>query len=109
MHQAVQGARFGLTLLNERNEIVYGSLSNAPSGGEVLDRGESIVSFVFDTVPLLDGRFAVNVDVRDAHSKMIANAEPAASFEVMNPGRSVGMFALAMRTELGDQSIGSSN
>ena len=109
VHKAVQGARFGLTLLNERNEIVFGSQSSAPSGGEVLDQGESIVSFVFDSVPLLDGRFAVNVDVRDAHSKMIANAEPAASFEVMNPGRSVGMFALAMRTELGDQSIGSSN
>lgn len=109
VHQAVPGARFGLALLNERNEVVFGSQSEALAGGDVLDSGEIYVSFVFDTLPLLDGRFAVNVDVRDAHSMMLANAEPAATFEVMNPGRAVGMFSLAMRTEMGDQSVASSN
>ncbi|HVB00710.1 MAG TPA: ABC transporter ATP-binding protein [Acidimicrobiales bacterium] len=109
VHQAVRGARFELTLLNERNEVIFGSQGDALAGGDVLDPGETYVSFVFDTVPLLDGRFTVNVYVRDAHSKMLANAEPAATFEVMNPGRSVGMFSLAMRTELSDQPIASSN
>ncbi|HUY06481.1 MAG TPA: ABC transporter ATP-binding protein [Acidimicrobiales bacterium] len=105
---AIPGARFGLTLLNERNETVFGAQSDALSGGDVLDPGERDISFVFDTVPLLDGRFTVNVDVRDSHSMMLANAEPAATFEVMNPGRSVGMFSLAMRTELDGQTISSS-
>lgn len=104
-HEAIPGARFGLTLLTERNEVIFGAQSEALAGGDVLDPGKTAVTFVFDTMPLLDGRFTVNIDVHDSHSAMLATAEPAAVFEVMNPGRSVGMFNLTMRTEMDGQSI----
>jgi ABC-2 type transport system ATP-binding protein len=96
----VPGARFGVVMLSERNEVVSAQISEALPGGDVLDAGESSVSFVFDNVPLLDGRYTVNVDVRDGHGIMLAY--DGVNFEVMNPGHATGLFAMPMRMEMGD-------
>lgn len=97
-HQSISGVRFGISILNDRNQIIFMDHSDALPGGDVLNAGKTTLSFVFDALPLLDGRFTINVDVSDGHGTMLAIAEPAATFEVMNPGKAKGMFAMSMRT-----------
>lgn len=96
----IPGARFGVVMLSERNEVVSAQVSEALTGGDVLDAGLSSVSFIFDSIPLLDGRYTVNVDVRDGHGTMLAFAGTV--FEVMNPGQATGLFSMPMRMEMGE-------
>ena len=66
----------------------------------LLATGAGSVTFCFDSLPLLDGRYLVNIDVRDAGGVVIGLAEPACDFEVMNPSKATGVVALPMRIEV---------
>ena len=98
--EEIPGARFGVVMLSERNEVVSAQISEALPGGDVLDAGPNRVSFIFDTIPLLDGRFTVNIDVRDGQGIMLAYQ--GTTFEVMNPDLSTGLFSMPMRMEAGE-------
>jgi ABC-2 type transport system ATP-binding protein len=107
VNETVPGARFTIAILSDRGETVFASQSEALSGGDLLEQGDVSIAFVFQSMPLLDGRFTVNVDVRDGGGVVLAIAEPACVFEVMNPSRAVGMVALSMRVEMGADTFGS--
>ncbi len=98
--EPISGAQFSITVLSDRSDVVFAQLQDAATGGAVLDRGKGSAAFCFDSVPLLDGRFTVNVDVRDAGGVVLDVSEPACFFEVMNPGRATGLVALPMRLEI---------
>ncbi len=99
-HEAIPSARFGVVILTEKEEVVAAQLSGELAGGDVLDEGKTGITFVFDTVPLLDGSYVANVDVRDAHGQYLAFAVPGAVFEVMNVGQESGLISMPMRTEM---------
>jgi hypothetical protein len=61
----------------------------------------------FRELPLLDGRYTVNLRVQDGGGGVVhALKEPAAMFEVVNPGKATGVvslpFTVHMKTEHSD-------
>jgi ABC-2 type transport system ATP-binding protein len=100
VREPLAGGQFAIAILNERGETVFAQTVEAASGGAVLDKGLGTAAFHFDAITLLDGRFTVNIDARDAGGVLLDVSEPATVFEVMNPGRATGMISLAMRLEI---------
>jgi len=106
VHEMTPGVVFSLAVLNSIDSIVFASRSADLGAGVDLGPGGGAVTFYFDAIPLLDGRFDVNLDVRDESGNVIELAEPAVSFEVMNPTRATGLVALPMRVEVEEPSEG---
>lgn len=96
----LSGGQFSITILNEKSEAVFAQIVDAATGGVVLDRGTGVAAFRFESIALLDGRFTVNLDVRDAGGVVIDLSEPACFFEVMNPTRATGVVALPLHLEV---------
>ncbi|HLN04762.1 MAG TPA: ABC transporter ATP-binding protein [Acidimicrobiales bacterium] len=66
-----------------------------------LEPGLFRVEFDFDQLPLLDGAYTVNARIQDAGGGVVhARLEPAATFEIVNPGQATGAVALPLRIEL---------
>jgi hypothetical protein len=96
----IEDVSFGVTVMSDRGEVVFSEVRHAIYGGGVFSPGVGEIALVFDAIPLLDGRFTVNLDVRDAHGLVIDALEPACQFEVMYPGRAVGLVALNFKFDL---------
>jgi ABC-2 type transport system ATP-binding protein len=62
--------------------------------------GSGRMDFFFESVPLMDGTFLVSVGVTSRRGVVYDWREQATSFEVMNPGRSVGAVELGVRAEI---------
>jgi ABC-2 type transport system ATP-binding protein len=93
-------ARFQFTMITDQAEVVFSELRDASVGGGVLERGHGSIQFSFDSVPLLDGKFIVNLDVRSGSGVVVDVREPACTFEVVNPGRATGLVAMPLNVEL---------
>ncbi|HUZ20048.1 MAG TPA: ABC transporter ATP-binding protein [Acidimicrobiales bacterium] len=94
------GVQFKISLVTEREAIVFSSTGGSAIEEMALDPGHGTVTFRFDSMSLLDGRFAVVVEARDTGGVVLDILDPACHFEVMNPGRAVGIVGLPMRVEL---------
>jgi ABC-2 type transport system ATP-binding protein len=92
----ISGVQFKITLLTDRDAIVFSSTSGGSADGMPLDVGRGSATFVFDSMALLDGRFAATIEVRDAGG-VLDILDPACYFEVMNPGRAKGIVGLPLR------------
>lgn len=97
---AVDGAQFAIEILSDKDQTVFATRSSGADEAMMLAPGAGSVTFCFDSLPLLDGRFIVNVDVRDSGGVVIGLAEPACEFEVMNPSKATGLVSLPMRVEV---------
>jgi ABC-2 type transport system ATP-binding protein len=97
---AVDGAQFAIEILSDKDQTVFATRSSGADEAMMLAPGAGTVTFCFDSLPLLDGRFIVNVDVRDSGGVVIGLAEPACEFEVMNPSKATGLVSLPMRVEV---------
>jgi len=62
--------------------------------------GSGRVDFEFESVPLMDGTFFVSVGAQSGGGVVYDWKEQAATFEVMNPGRSVGVVSLPVHAEI---------
>ena len=98
---AVDSAQFAIEVLSDRHQTLFATKSSGADEAMMLAPGAGSVTFCFDSLPLLDGRFTVNLGVRDAGGVVIGLAEPACEFEVMNPTRATGVVSLPMRVEVG--------
>ncbi len=94
------GVQFKIAIISERGQIVYAAMSPKALSGMPLDAGVGTASFQFDTVPLLDGRFGVNIEARDASGITLDLLDSGCYFEVMDPGRAMGIVGMPMRVEL---------
>jgi hypothetical protein len=69
-----------------------------------LEPGPSTVLFQFSEMPLLDGRYTVNIRIQDAGSGAVfARQEPAATFEIVNPGQATGVVILPFTVNVKSQ------
>jgi ABC-2 type transport system ATP-binding protein len=93
----VSGVQFKITLLTEREAIVFTSTSAGGVDGMPLDPGRGSATFAFDSMTLLDGRFLATIEVRDSGGVVLDILDPGCHFEVMNPGRAKGLVGLPMR------------
>jgi ABC-type polysaccharide/polyol phosphate transport system ATPase subunit len=99
VRSAVDAALFEIEIFSDASGRIYLNRTGAEES-VTLAPGAGSVSFRFDAMPLLDGRYTVNFSLRNAGGVVLAIAEPACAFEVMNPGRSLGVVDLPMRVEL---------
>ncbi len=95
----VLGAGFKISVMRG-GEAVFTSDTGQHEGGHTLEPGPQEVVFRFGSIPLLDGSFALHLDVRDGGGVVLDQREPACSFEVMNPGRSTGLVELPLEVVL---------
>jgi len=96
----ISGVQFKITLITDRGSPVFSSTSSGAVEGMPLDAGIGSAAFVFDSVPLLDGRFAVVIEARDSGGVVLDILDPACAFEVMNPTRATGLVGLPLRVEV---------
>jgi len=99
VHAPIEGAQFGIELLSGSNERLFATHTSSDDS-LILAAGSGSVAFIFDAIPFLDGRYLVNVDVRNSGGVVLALAEPACDFEVMNPGKAIGLVELPMRVDV---------
>ena len=99
VRSVVEGAQFGVQVLSEDDKLLFSS-HTTPEESFMLAPGNGSVAFSFDSVPLLDGRYFINVEISNAGGIVLALAEPACAFEVMNPGKSLGLIELPLRVEV---------
>jgi ABC-2 type transport system ATP-binding protein len=97
--ERVLGAGFRVSVMRG-GEAIFVSDTGQQTGGITLEPGPQEVAFRFESVPLLDGNFALHLDVRDGGGNVLDLREPACTFEVMNPGRSTGLVSMTLEREL---------
>jgi ABC-2 type transport system ATP-binding protein len=99
--EPVEEPNFGISVYDSRGRHLFGTntvIERIPTG-TVAGRGE--VRFVIDSVPLLDGTYLVTLGATDADGGTVYEwREQQESFEVMNPGRTVGLVRLPLRIEV---------
>ncbi len=92
------GVVFGCAIWNQDEDLVFNS-----EGAEThrLPVGRSQVIFHFESLPLLDGSYSVNVKVQEPGGGTVhARMEPAVIIPVENPGTTTGIVALPLRVSL---------
>jgi ABC-2 type transport system ATP-binding protein len=63
--------------------------------------GPGAVEFTFDSIPFLDGEYDLVVGIQSKLGGVQYDwQEPAAQFEVMNPGKAVGVISIPHRVEM---------
>ena len=80
-------------LVHQTDTMILGLHYDAPSGSGRMD-------FLFESVPLMDGTFHISVGITNRGSVVYDWREQAASFEIMNPGRSVGAVELGVHAQI---------
>jgi ABC-2 type transport system ATP-binding protein len=100
----VADVAFGCSVFADNGSLVFDCDSIMLGDHYDLEPGAATVSFQFRELPLLDGRYTVNVRVQDSGGGVVhARQEPAAMFEVVNPGRSTGVVALPLTVHVKTQ------
>jgi ABC-2 type transport system ATP-binding protein len=95
---------FGCSVFTEKGDLLFDCDSGMLGDHYDLEPGISSVSFQFGELPLMDGRYTVNVRVQDSGGGVVhALQEPAATFEVVNPGRATGMVTLPLTVHVKTQ------
>ncbi len=96
--ETLEGVAFGCSVWASNGALIFDYDSGVP---ERLPAGHSVVTFRFDSVPLLDGAYTVNIRVQDPGGGTVhARLEPAAKIVIENPGTAVGIAALPLHVEL---------
>jgi ABC-2 type transport system ATP-binding protein len=98
--EPVPGAEFAIVITTTEGENVFGTIV-APSGGaRTLSPGEHAVRFDVRDIPLLDGLYLVNVDVRDGSGVVLDFIEGGVHFTVVKTDRSNGFVTMPVTVEL---------
>jgi len=103
VNEPLTNVAFGCEVFSSSGDLVFNCDSAMPEIHQVhdLEPGRFRVVFDFDQLPLLDGAFTVSARIQDAGGGVVhARLEPAASFEIVNPGQTTGAVALPLRIEL---------
>jgi ABC-2 type transport system ATP-binding protein len=99
-HRRVEDAVFTIAIHDAEGKLVYGCTSQllgadlGPLGG----RGQAV--FSFESVPLLDGAYALTLGVGSSAGDVYDWREQQDRFAVVNPGKVTGSVALPVRVEL---------
>ena len=103
MNEPLTNVAFGCEIYASNGALIFNCDSAMPEMRQIhdLEPGRYRVEFDLDELPLLDGNYAVNARIQDAGGGVVhARLEPAATFEVVNPGQRTGMVSLPLRIEL---------
>ncbi len=98
-NRAINDAQFGVSIYSG-NELFFSATSQGHGVDVGILDGAGEIVFDFATVPLLDGVYKMTFEVRGVESGSVyAWREQVDHFEVVNPGRDVGVvaFPVAMK------------
>jgi ABC-2 type transport system ATP-binding protein len=104
--EATPDVVFSIALYDGEGNLVFRTdteILETPFDAKV---GSGRIEFLFDSIPLMDGTFYVNVGVQSKGGVVYDWREQATSFEVMNPGRSTGSVALPVHAEIHSAALG---
>ncbi len=103
----IPNVAFGCSIFAQNGGMLF-DCDSAMLGDQFdLVPGHASVSFQFTEIPFLDGRYTVNVRVQDAGGGVVhALAEPAAMFEVVNPGKATGIVSLPFAVQVKSEQPG---
>lgn len=91
----IPNVALGCSIFGQNGGLLFDCDSTMLGDQFDLEEGTSTVMFQFQEMPLLDGRYTVNIRVQDGGGGVVhALKEPAATFEVVNPGKATGVVAL---------------
>jgi ABC-2 type transport system ATP-binding protein len=93
----VHGAVFQLDVVGDESRLMFRTDTEVLGMSIDLPAGPGSVDFELLGLPLSDGAYDIGLGVQTARG-LSDWREPACRFEVMNPGRSVGMVAIPVRT-----------
>ena len=97
--QPVDDVVFQIEVRSGDESVLFRSDTEALGMSCGVGPGPGTVEFHFDSVPVLDGAYDVNVGVQTGRG-LSDWREPACRFEVMNPGRSTGLVAFPVRVDV---------
>jgi ABC-2 type transport system ATP-binding protein len=101
--RGVESLVFTLEIMNANDDLILRTDSDILGYHFNVLPGEGMVEFVFDSFPLTDGAFDVNVGVQSRLGGDVFDlAQPGCRFEVINPGRETGVVALPTRVNMID-------
>jgi ABC-2 type transport system ATP-binding protein len=110
VNEPLTNVAFGCQILAANGSLVFDCDSAMSEFRQVHDLvpGRYRVQFDFDSLPLLDGAYRIDARIQDAGGGVVhARLEPAATFEVVNPGQVTGLVSLPVRIELAPAPSGS--
>ena len=93
VNEPLTNVAFGCEIFASNGSLVFNCDSAMSEMHQLhdLEPGRFRVEFDFDQLPLLDGAYTMNARIQDAGGGVVhARREPAATFEVVNPGQSDG-------------------
>jgi ABC-2 type transport system ATP-binding protein len=100
----VPHASFVIEVCNEFGNLLVRTDSGDIGPGFDLAPGDGAVDISYDSVPLLDGTYQIFAGVESGPGGTLYDwREPAATLEVMNPGRDTGMLLLHATVGLAGQ------
>jgi ABC-2 type transport system ATP-binding protein len=85
---------FALAMYDSEGNLVFKTDTEILETHYDAQIGSGRIEFMFESIPLMDGTFYVNVGVQSKGGVVYDWREQAVTFEVMNPGRSTGTVAL---------------
>ncbi|MCL4314047.1 MAG: ABC transporter ATP-binding protein [Actinobacteria bacterium] len=91
---------FSLAIHDSSAQLIFGS--DTEELGEVISisPGKGRVLFHFESVPLFDGEYSLNIGIRSLGGITYDWKESWISFKVVNPGRANGLVAMPLRIEV---------
>lgn len=103
VREEVRQVVFGCSIWSSKGEMIFDYNSGEPV---TLPPGRTSFSLAFSELPLLDGSYEVNVRVQHHRGGvMYARLEPAATFQVENPGTTTGIVAIPVHLEVSSESL----
>lgn len=102
--EPVDEAVFGVAVHDIRGEHLFGTNTELLDLPVAVPVGEGKVTFTFGSVPLLDGTYFLTIGVHHPGGDPVYDwREHQDVFEVMNPGRTVGLVELGATVEVSVQ------
>jgi ABC-type polysaccharide/polyol phosphate transport system ATPase subunit len=94
---AVDDIMFSIEVRQDDNSLLFRSDTQILGVPVVAEAGPGVIDFHIDALPLYDGNYDINIGIYGPGGILYDWREPACQFEMMNPGRSVGLLELSVR------------
>jgi ABC-2 type transport system ATP-binding protein len=99
--EPLPGVMVVLSVFGSSGGLIFGATTEAIGQVYDLTPGHCTVVLRLDSMPILDGNYTVDIALQDAgHGLVHDNAEGIARFQVVNPGRFAGLFAIDLEASL---------
>jgi ABC-2 type transport system ATP-binding protein len=98
--EATEGVVFVLVMRDSNGTMLLQTDTEVLGQYFDLSPGPGAVEFAFETIPFLDGAYDIVVGIQSRGGVLYDWQESAGKFEVMNPGKAVGMVAIPHRVTL---------